>query len=488
MQFSDLALSDKLLSVLKNEGYTSPTAIQQKAIPHVLAGRDLVGLAQTGTGKTAAFALPIIELLSKQPIPRPRHIRVLVLAPTRELAAQIEQSFATYGQGSGLKQTVIFGGVGQGRQVDAIRSGLDVLVATPGRLLDLSSQGLLDLKRLEYFVIDEADRMLDMGFIHDVRRVIKLLPARKQTLFFSATMPPEVRNLADVLLKNPATVEVHPVSSTVDRIDQSLYFVEKNQKRFLLLHLVQNDPKLQRALVFTRTKHLANRVAEFLSKSGEEAMAIHGNKSQGARERALAAFVAGDIRVLVATDIAARGIDVEGVTHVFNFDLPEVPETYVHRIGRTARAGASGKAVAFCSPDERGLLRDIERLIRKEIPRAGEHPFHGEAPALERPLSERLAGGGRGAGQRQRSGTGGGRSGAARSGQGRRPGRGAQSSGSAQPQSTAGSRQPRAQRSGEERKGQERSGQRNNPGGRGVGETGRSQARTPPSNRQPRGR
>jgi ATP-dependent RNA helicase RhlE len=369
MQFADTGLEPRILRAVAEQGYDKPTPIQQKAIPHVLAGRDLLGLAQTGTGKTAAFALPMLQrLAATQPGPGARPIRALILTPTRELASQIGESFATYGHYLSLRHAVIFGGVGVEAQRQALRAGLDILVATPGRLLDLANQRLLDLRRLEIFVLDEADRMLDMGFIHDVKKVIAMLPAKRQTLFFSATMPPEAKQLADVLLRDPETVAVTPVSSTVDKIEQSLYFVDKLDKRPLLVELLK-DSAMKRVLVFSRTKHGANRIAEYLEKARIGAAAIHGNKSQGARERALASFKDGGIRCLVATDIAARGIDIDDVTHVVNFDLPEVPETYVHRIGRTARAGRTGLAIAFCDQEEqRELLRPIERLIRKSIP------------------------------------------------------------------------------------------------------------------------
>jgi ATP-dependent RNA helicase RhlE len=378
MSFADLGLIEPLLRALRDEQYERPTPIQEQAIPEVLAGRDLLGLAQTGTGKTAAFALPILQRLVEtgvQPV-GDRPIRVLVLTPTRELAAQIGESFGAYGRHLGYRHTVIFGGVGQNPQERALRAGVDVLVATPGRLLDLVGQRIVHLQRLEVFVLDEADRMLDMGFIHDVRRVIALLPTRRQTLFFSATMPPEAQALADALLRDPATVAVTPVSSTVEKIEQSVYFVEKEDKRALLAHLLR-DPAITRALVFTRTKHGANRVAESLARGPTpvRAEAIHGNKSQNARERALGNFKRGDTRVLVATDIAARGIDIDQISHVVNFDLPNVPETYVHRIGRTARAGASGAALSFCDREERAYLRDIERLIRREVPVVAEHAY-----------------------------------------------------------------------------------------------------------------
>jgi ATP-dependent RNA helicase RhlE len=381
VSFSQLGLIPALERAVAGEGYVDPTPIQTRAIPHVLAGRDLLGLAQTGTGKTAAFALPILQRLAKQlPSGRTRPIRCLVLTPTRELASQIQDSFATYGKHLPLTSFVIFGGVGMDAQKQALRTGMDILVATPGRLLDLAGQGLLDLKALEVFVLDEADRMLDMGFIHDVRKVIRLLPRVRQTLFFSATMPREAQELADQLLKQPETVAVAPPATTVERVDQEVYFVEKADKRALLVDVLR-DQAMRRVLVFSRTKHGANRIAEHLVKAGIGAEAIHGNKSQNARERALAGFKAGKTRVLVATDIAARGIDIDDVTHVVNFDVPEVPETYVHRIGRTARAGATGMALSFCEADERLDWRNIEKLTRQDIPVVEGHPYESRVPA-----------------------------------------------------------------------------------------------------------
>jgi ATP-dependent RNA helicase RhlE len=380
--FADLGLIEPLARAVGEEGYTEPTPIQIQAIPHVLAGRDLLGLAQTGTGKTAAFALPILQRLA-QSGRRPsgdRPIAVLILTPTRELAAQIGDSFAAYGRHLGFQHTVIFGGVGQNAQERALRQGIDVLVATPGRLLDLCQQRIVHLGRLDVFVLDEADRMLDMGFVHDVRRVIALLPSKRQTLFFSATMPPEAQKLADALLHDPASVAVAPVSSTVDTVEQYVYMVEKNDKRALLVHLLK-DPGVTRALVFTRTKHAADRVTQVLHRAGVTADAIHGNKSQNNRERALGRLKSGQSRVLVATDIAARGIDIDEVSHVVNFDLPNVPETYVHRIGRTARAGARGVAFSFCDAEERAYLADIERLIRRTVSVVEDHPHRSQVPA-----------------------------------------------------------------------------------------------------------
>jgi ATP-dependent RNA helicase RhlE len=378
LRFEDLHLIEPLVRAVHHEGYERPTPIQEQAIPHVLAGRDLLGCAQTGTGKTAAFALPILQrLVAAHPDlahQRERPIRVLVLSPTRELAAQIGDSFAVYGRHLGLHHTVVFGGVGQDAQTKALRRGVDILVATPGRLLDLMQQGFVRYDRLEVFVLDEADRMLDMGFIHDVRKVIAKLPLKRQTLLFSATMPADIQELSQKILVKPVRVEVTPVATTAEKIDQSVYFVDKSNKRALLIDLLR-DPQITRALVFSRTKHGANRVVEQLERAGIASVAIHGNKSQNARERALSGFKGGTTRVLVATDIAARGIDVEDISHVINYDLPEVPETYVHRIGRTARAGASGKAISFCDSEERIMLADIERLIRLKVPVVTEHPY-----------------------------------------------------------------------------------------------------------------
>jgi ATP-dependent RNA helicase RhlE len=378
MRFEDLKLIEPLLRAVHAEGYTEPTPIQAQAIPHVLAGSDLLGCAQTGTGKTAAFALPILQRLNAAPR-QERYIRVLVLAPTRELATQIGESFRAYGRNTGLKQTVIFGGVGQNPQIDAVKRGVDILVATPGRLLDLMGQGYVKLDRIEVLVLDEADRMLDMGFIHDVRRIINAVPRKRQTLLFSATMPPEIQDLARNILINPVSVAVTPVASTVEMIQQSIFFVEKKDKPDLLEHLLR-DKTVKRVLVFTRTKHGANKVVKQLARASIMAEAIHGNKSQTARERALANFKSGSTRVLVATDIAARGIDVESITHVINYDLPNEPETYVHRIGRTARAGASGFAWSFCDTEEREYLRDIERLIQLHVPVAANYPYASPLP------------------------------------------------------------------------------------------------------------
>jgi ATP-dependent RNA helicase RhlE len=376
MAFKKLELIEPILKALSAEGYTTPTPIQAQSIPLILERRDLLGCAQTGTGKTAAFAIPILQILyqQKQEERGPRNIKVLILTPTRELAIQIDESFAAYGKYTGLTHTVIFGGVSQLNQTNILRRGVDILVATPGRLLDLISQGFIDLKYLKIFVLDEADRMLDMGFIHDVKRIITKLPAKRQTLFFSATMPPEIQKLANVLLTNPAKVEVTPASSTVDAILQSLYFVDKKDKAQLLLYLLK-DPAIVTALIFTRTKHGADKVVKFLHHAHITAAAIHGNKSQNARQNALSNFKNGKTRVLVATDIAARGIDIDELSHVINFELPNIPETYVHRIGRTGRAGNTGIAISFCDAEEREELRDIQKLIGKPVPVVSEHPF-----------------------------------------------------------------------------------------------------------------
>jgi ATP-dependent RNA helicase RhlE len=366
--FSDFSLGGPILKALADQGYTEPTPIQVQAIPPVLSGRDLCGIAQTGTGKTAAFALPILQRLATSNGARtPRSTRVLVLAPTRELASQIEQSFRTYGAGLNLKTAVIFGGVSQRPQTDAVARGVDVLVATPGRLLDLIEQRMLTLGHVEILVVDEADQMLDLGFIVPLRRIVKQIPAKRQTLFFSATMPKTIAKLADELLTDPVQVAVAPVATTVERVEQSVIFVSTGQKQALLDNLLA-DPAMDRVLVFTRTKHGADKVVRGLGRAGVEAAAIHGNKSQAQRERALAAFKSGATRVLVATDIAARGIHVESVSHVVNYDLPNVPESYVHRIGRTARAGAVGIAISFCNGEERAFLKDIEKLTRQRVP------------------------------------------------------------------------------------------------------------------------
>jgi ATP-dependent RNA helicase RhlE len=379
--FQQLNLIEPLLKALNDEGYSTPTPIQEQAIPIILGRKDLLGCAQTGTGKTAAFALPLLQLLCEDAAgvnPNTRHggsrpIKALILTPTRELAIQIDESFAAYGRHTGIRHTVIFGGVPQNPQVQALQRGVDSLVATPGRLLYLCDQKLLHLDSIKYFVLDEADRMLDMGFINDVRKILTKLPSKKHSLFFSATMPPEIQKLSGSILVNPSKVEVTPVSSTADTIQQSIYFVDKKDKRSLLLHVLKGNV-IQTALVFTRTKHGADKVAQGLTRAGIRAEAIHGNKSQNARQRALENFKSRHTRILVATDIAARGIDIDDLTHVINFELPNVPETYVHRIGRTGRAGASGTALSFCDAEETEFLRDIQKLIARQIPVVEDHP------------------------------------------------------------------------------------------------------------------
>jgi len=378
--FSTLGVVEPLCRALASENYTTPTPIQTQAIPLLLEGRDLLGIAQTGTGKTAAFALPILQMLGKPQLPlAPRSAHALILAPTRELAVQIGASFATYGKNLGLRHTVIVGGVGQPAQVKAMARGVDILVATPGRLLDLVQQHQVRLDEVRHFVLDEADRMLDMGFIRDVKRIVAMLPRKRQSLLFSATMPADVAKLAADLLHQPVRVEVTPQSTTVERVSQRVYFVEAQAKRGLLIDLLK-DPSFSRVLVFTRTKSHANRVSEHLDRAGVSADAIHGNKSQNARQRALERFRDGKARVLVATDIAARGIDVDGVSHVINFEIPNEPESYVHRIGRTARAGNAGIALSFCDATEHAFLRDIEKLTRQPIEVVGTVPASFNAP------------------------------------------------------------------------------------------------------------
>jgi ATP-dependent RNA helicase RhlE len=374
MLFEQLGLTAPLIKALQKEEYVTPTPIQAQAIPHALKGKDILGLAQTGTGKTAAFALPILQLLDGEQRRGYKHTRALILTPTRELAVQISESFQTYGQFTNIKQEVIFGGVSQHAQTIALRNGVDVLIATPGRLLDLMNQGYVHLDHLEIFVLDEADRMLDMGFIHDVKKVIKALPAQKQTMLFSATMPPQIVKLVASLLHAPVKIEVAPVSSTAERIEQFVYFIPKQKKQSLLIHLL-GEKNIERTLVFTRTKHGADKIAKELKKASIRADAIHGNKSQSARQNALNNFKLGKLKVLVATDIAARGIDVDALEHVINFDLPDVAETYVHRIGRTGRAGANGIAISFCDGrEEMSNLKSINKLIGLKIP-AVAHPF-----------------------------------------------------------------------------------------------------------------
>lgn len=374
--FEKLNLIDPILKALKAEGYTKPTPIQEQAIPVLLQRKDLLGCAQTGTGKTAAFSIPILQLLHQDELYKkePDGIKALILTPTRELAIQIGESLEAYGKLLRIRHTVIFGGVSQKSQIDALRAGVDILVATPGRLLDLMDQRYIKLDRLKMFVLDEADRMLDMGFIHDVKKIIARIPAKRQTILFSATMPPEIATLASTILTNPVRVEVTPVSSTANTVKQEIYFVDKANKRPLLLHLLKTK-NINTALVFTRTKHGADRVAKDLNKAGIMAEAIHGNKSQNARQRALTNFKAQKTRVLVATDIAARGIDIDELSHVINFEIPNVPETYVHRIGRTGRAGASGSSISFCDAEEKAYLKDIQKLIGKPVPVATDNPF-----------------------------------------------------------------------------------------------------------------
>ena len=382
MSFQELNLIEPILKALKTEGYTIPTPIQEQSIPIILKNRDLLGCAQTGTGKTAAFAIPILQLLYQDRLEHKEQktIKALILTPTRELAIQIDESFAAYGRHTGLKHTVIFGGVSQNPQTDTLRRGVDILTATPGRLLDLINQGYVHLGHIRMLVLDEADRMLDMGFVHDVKKILTKVPVKRQTLFFSATMPNEIQQLANSILTNPEKVEVTPVSSTADTIQQEIYFVEKGDKRSLLNHILK-DKNIQTALVFTRTKHGADKVVKDLIRVGITAEAIHGNKSQNARQRALTNFKNRTTRVLIATDIAARGIDIDELTHVINYELPNIPETYVHRIGRTGRAGASGIAMSFCDAEELEFLKDIHKLIARQIPVNEAHPYPMSMPA-----------------------------------------------------------------------------------------------------------
>ena len=381
MTFQDLHLIEPLLRALQAEGYTHPTPIQEQAIPILLRGHDLLASAQTGTGKTAAFALPILQRMSEDRSSvrdasgrGARPIQALVVTPTRELAIQIEESFTAYGKFTNIKNLVIFGGVKQGAQTQALRRGVDVLIATPGRLLDLMNQGFISLQDIKYFVLDEADRMLDMGFIHDIKKIIAKLPKQRQSLFFSATLPPDIVKLSRQILGDPEKVVVQPEQTTAEKVEQGVFFVSKKSKPKLLTHLLQTEP-IDSVLVFSRTKHGANKIVKQLGKAGISAEAIHGNKSQGARQRALGNFKSGDTPVLVATDIAARGIDVEELSYVINYDLPNIPETYVHRIGRTGRAGASGVAWSFCDAEEKAYLRDIQRTIDQKIPVIDEHPY-----------------------------------------------------------------------------------------------------------------
>lgn len=375
MDFQSLNLIAPILKAIEDEGYTTPTPIQAEAIPIVLQGKDLLGVAQTGTGKTAAFAIPILQLLNaSKTFQKGKKIRSLIVTPTRELAIQIEESIKAYGRYTGLNCTVVFGGVNQSSQVTALKNGVDILIATPGRLLDLMNQGFINLHHVEIFVLDEADRMLDMGFINDVKRLLIALPQKKQSLFFSATMPPEIVKLSSNILHQPSKVSVTPVSSTVDIINQFVFYVDKGNKNSLLIDILENK-NIKTALVFTRTKHGADKVVKILHKHHIKAEAIHGNKSQNARQRALANFKDQSTRILVATDIAARGIDVDDLEYVINYEMPNIPETYVHRIGRTGRAGAKGTALSFCDADEKAFLKDIEKLIAKKIPLVDDHPF-----------------------------------------------------------------------------------------------------------------
>jgi ATP-dependent RNA helicase RhlE len=375
MTFSELQLIDPLLEALKKQNYTQPTPIQEKSIPYILQGKDIFGCAQTGTGKTAAFALPILQMINRYKKPAVKAvIKALILAPTRELALQISENFTAYGRNLGLKHAIVFGGVSQKPQTTALQNGVDVLIATPGRLLDLMNQGFVKLNNVEYFVLDEADRMLDMGFINDIKRIITKLPTKRQTLFFSATVSDQIKKLSNTLLIDPISVSVTPVSSAAPLVKQSVYYVEKQDKRSLLRFVLKNN-NIEHALVFTRTKRGADKVTQELNRNGISAEAIHGNKSQNARERALKGFKNRTIRILVATDIASRGIDVDKLSHVINFEIPEQAETYVHRIGRTGRAGSTGVALSFCASDEKPYLRDINKLIKKNIEVVSAHPY-----------------------------------------------------------------------------------------------------------------
>jgi len=380
--FKELGISPAILKALEREGYTHPTPIQEQSIPILLKGKDLLGCAQTGTGKTAAFALPILQFISEDPTRKNSHkIQALVVTPTRELAIQIGESFSVYGKYTDVRNTVIFGGVKQGTQVKALQKGVDVLVATPGRLLDLMQQGYINLNQVKYSILDEADRMLDMGFIHDIRKIIAKLPAKRQSLFFSATMPPDIVALSQKILGNPEKVSVTPDQTTAEKVEQSIYFVAKGNKTKLLTHLLKTE-KIENALVFSRTKHGANKIVRMLEKAGIVAEAIHSNKSQTARQRALSNFKKGHTKVLIATDIAARGIDVDDLSHVINYDLPNIPESYVHRIGRTGRAGASGVALSFCDMEERAYLKDIQKLIGQTIPVNENHPLPDDGTSV----------------------------------------------------------------------------------------------------------
>ena len=376
MKFTDLGIIEPILKALQDEGYTHPTPIQEKSIPILLERKDLLGCAQTGTGKTAAFTIPILQHLynSKNDYVGKRKVRSLIVTPTRELAIQISENITAYGKYTGIKNVVIYGGVKQAAQTNALRSGTDILVATPGRLLDLISQGYITLKDVKYFVLDEADQMLDMGFVHDIKKIISKLPVKRQSLFFSATMPNAIIDLSGKILGNPQKVTIKPKQATAEKVEQAIYFVSKPNKPKLLIHIIENNPNSS-VLVFSRTKHGADKIVRVLGKSHIKAAAIHGNKSQGARQRALGNFKKGELNILVATDIAARGIDIDELSLVINFDLPNIPETYVHRIGRTGRAKASGIALSFCNAEEKAYLKDIQKLINQEIPVISEHPF-----------------------------------------------------------------------------------------------------------------
>lgn len=385
MRFEDLHIIEPILKALKEEGYEQPTPIQEKSIPLLQRGNDILASAQTGTGKTAAFSIPILQhLFEDRPKGNNRKIHALILTPTRELALQIGESFTTYGKYTGIKNTVIFGGVNQRPQEDALRKGPEVLIATPGRLIDLMNQGIVHLRDIRYFVLDEADRMLDMGFIHDIRKIIGELPAKRQSLFFSATLPNNIVNLSKTILTNPKKVEVNPVSSTAETIQQYLYYTNKDHKKDLLFHILQN-PEMDQVLIFSRTKHGADRIARNLEKKKIKAAAIHGNKSQNQRQKALNLFKEKQIRVLVATDIAARGIDIDKLQHVINYDIPNEPETYVHRIGRSGRAGENGVAISLCEPEENAYMRDIEKLINLKVPVVKDNPF----PQTDKPMNDK---------------------------------------------------------------------------------------------------
>lgn len=425
MTFNSLGIIDPILRALEVKGYTKPTPIQEQSIPILLEGKDLLGCAQTGTGKTAAFAIPIIQQLCEAQLDGPYVIKTLVVAPTRELAIQINDSFRDYAKFTDLRTTVIFGGVKQGKQVEILQKGVDILVATPGRLLDLMNQGYISLRDVEFVVLDEADHMLDMGFIHDIKKIVAKLPEKRQSLFFSATMPPAILDLSSKILGRPERVTIKPQQATAEKVEQALYYVAKKQKRKLLLHLIQEE-KMDSVLVFSRTKHGANRIVKDLIKDGINAAAIHGNKSQTARQKALKEFRQGKVQVLVATDIAARGIDVDELAFVINFDLPNVAETYVHRIGRTGRAQASGIAISFCDQEERAYLRDIQRLIKQDVPVVTDHPYVDDGTQeVSPPSSNSQRSHGNGGNNHRRRGqgnghSGGGRSGGSRSGGGNR--------------------------------------------------------------------